>query len=320
VPPPSEARDETERGYELPAFFEPAFANREVRRGLWLQTRYGWVESPVPPEFRLALLKALAERSPWPWRAVADEADRLPRTVRSDRGGWPAEAQPEYDELLDLTLKLVLDGADETIRMRLQDLLGPSPYGSLIAFLTYLETCRTYAQAHPGLAAAASSPSADRDARSPAIFEVDQDGLIVSCSSAAEELFGQSAAALTDTAFRDLFADEHGHAFDRCIADLRTDDRAPVSEHSFKLLGRRGDQSTFDAIVTVTNRARNRRPGRLTAVVEARAPRADDAHRSGYRLLMSMAEGGLAPADADPPLAGLARTLGWEYMLLWRFD
>jgi PAS domain S-box-containing protein/diguanylate cyclase (GGDEF)-like protein len=317
----SELRDEIEREYgELPVFFEPAFANGEVLRALWHQTRLGWVESPVPPAFRVALLNALAERAPWPWGVVADEADRLPGSRKSDQAEWPAGGHSDYDELLALTVQLVVDGPDERVRTQLQKLLGWSGYASLIAFLTYLETCRTFAQAHPGLAAAADSGAQLGDKRAPAILEVDERGLIISCSPTIEKLFGQPAAALTNTPFRDLFADDQGDVLDRCTAELRKGDLAPLSKHSFKLLGRRADGSAFDTVVTVTNRAPDGRPERLTAAVEEGAQRAGITYRTGHTLLMSMAEGGLSPAHADPPLADLARRLGWEHMLLWRFD
>jgi PAS domain S-box-containing protein/diguanylate cyclase (GGDEF)-like protein len=318
----SEVRAGIEREFgELPAFFEPAFANRDVLRALSLQTRLGWVESPVPAEFRIALLNALAERSPWPWRAVADEAHRLPRSVMSEPGAWPAQGETAYDELLELTVQFVVERPDETVRARLQTLLGWNRYASLIAVLTYLETCRTFAQSHVGLAAAARSRyEHGKAAPASPVVEVDRRGLIVSCSPAAESLFGRSAAALVGTHFRDLFADEQGHAFDRCIEKLRGHDQTAVSEHSFKLVGRRSDATSFSAVVTVTNRGRDGHPGKLSAVVESDTLRGRDASRSGYRLLMSMAEADLSLIRADHPLAGLARALGWEYMLVWRFD
>jgi PAS domain S-box-containing protein/diguanylate cyclase (GGDEF)-like protein len=322
VPSLSAMRREIEREFgALPAFFEPAFANPGVLRGLWLQTRLGWVESPVPPAFRRALLGTLARHSPWPWRAVADEADRLPRPAIAEDGGWPAEGEHEYGELLTLTLQLVVGGPDEGVRTRLQALLGWSRYASLIAMLTYLETCRTFAQAHPGLAAAARwRYRGARDPRTVPVFEVDHRGSITSCSPAAEDLFGYPAGAVIGTAFRDLFADEAGHALDRCIAELRSGGDAPVRERSFKLVGQRSDASTFDAVVTVANRSSGGRPGKLTAVVEADALGARNAYRGAYRLLMSMAEGQLGPTRVEPAVAALARTLGWEYMLIWRFD
>ena len=164
----------------VPALFEPAFADLDVIIELWRHTRLAWLDSPVPPPFRAALLGALAERSPWPWASVAEAVspavteiarpsarELLARDTR-DHGpetrlqSWPEPGSPEEGELLSLTLKLLLDGPDEEVRRRLLTLLGKRRYASLIAALTYLETCRTFAQANPDLSAAAA-PEEPRD-------------------------------------------------------------------------------------------------------------------------------------------------------------
>src|SRR5436190_14403417 len=59
-----------ERLGRIPMFFEPALANSDVLRELWRRTRLDWLDSPVPGSFRFALVEALAQHAPWPWRAV----------------------------------------------------------------------------------------------------------------------------------------------------------------------------------------------------------------------------------------------------------
>jgi PAS domain S-box-containing protein/diguanylate cyclase (GGDEF)-like protein len=170
----------------VPALFEPAFADLDVIIELWRHTRIAWLDSPVPPQFRAGLLAALAEYSPWPWEPVAEAVspavpaiarqsarELLVSDVRS-RGPetrlerWPEPGSPGEEELLALTLKLLLDGPDEDVRLRLLTLLGKRRYASLIAALTYLETCRTFAQAHPGLAAAAAPEDQRHEFEEPA--------------------------------------------------------------------------------------------------------------------------------------------------------
>jgi PAS domain S-box-containing protein/diguanylate cyclase (GGDEF)-like protein len=130
-----------------------------VRRELWRQTRLEWLDSPVPASFRYALVDALAERAPWPWGPVADVAREMDVGSVGARthDDWPAPDGRLHDEVLTLTVRLVLDGPAEDVRRRLMEILGERGYASLVGMLTYLETCRMFAQAHPGLAAAAGA-------------------------------------------------------------------------------------------------------------------------------------------------------------------
>ena len=162
----------------IPAFFEPASAKPDVLQELWRQTRLAWLESPVPASFRLDLVDLLAAHSPWPWATVAEAAgaavlerpalqvetiidaarNKTPPTGRATKlPDWPEPGTTERDELLALTLRLVLDAGDYESRDRLLARLGEERFASLIAVLTYLQTCRTFAQLHPGLVAASGA-------------------------------------------------------------------------------------------------------------------------------------------------------------------
>src|SRR5689334_734158 len=150
-----------ERLGRVPTFFEPALANPDVLRELWRRMRVDWLDSPVPASFRYALVEALAQRSPWPWRAVAKDMSESPETLSAldvealldapvedlphtqgprPLDDWPEPGTAPFAELLALTLRLALDRPDEEIRTRLQALLGKRRFASLIALLTYLQT------------------------------------------------------------------------------------------------------------------------------------------------------------------------------------
>ena len=152
-----------ERFGHIPPFFELAFPDPRVRRELWRQTRLEWLDSPVPATFRYALVDALAERAPWPWGPVADMAREMKVASAGTRAhhDWPAPDGHLHDEVLALTVRLVLDGPAEGVRTRLMEILGERGYASLVGMLTYLEACRMFAQAHPGLAAAAGASPQD---------------------------------------------------------------------------------------------------------------------------------------------------------------
>ena len=152
-----------ERLGHIPPFFELAFADPRVRRELWRQTRVEWLDSPVPASFRYPLVEALAERAPWPWGPVAEMAHDMNVGSVGSRAhdDWPDPDGPLHDETLELTVRLLLDGSAEADRRRLIEILGERGYASLVGMLTYLEACRMFAQAHPGLAAAAGATPAE---------------------------------------------------------------------------------------------------------------------------------------------------------------
>src|SRR3954452_18067508 len=199
----------------VPTFFEPALANPDVLRELWRQTRVAWLDSPVPQGLRHSLLQALALVSPWQWRAVADAAapaadprpadldklieaplDQLPRTSGEfPLETWPAPGTAAYDELLILALRVALDGPLEDVRRRLQVLLGAQRNAELIGLFTYLQGCRMFAQAHPGIAAAAKSSRRRLDPVRVVMIETDAGGAITSMSPAAEDVFACPAGS-----------------------------------------------------------------------------------------------------------------------------
>jgi PAS domain S-box-containing protein/diguanylate cyclase (GGDEF)-like protein len=136
---------------KTPAFFEAAFANRAVLADVWRQTRVNWLRSPVPYSFRRAVVSRLAEESGPLWRVIANELQEEQQEHGAD-AGWPEPGTSEWDAVLMLTCRVVLGEADEAARTRLRDLLGPSRHASLIAVMGFLETCRAFAVADPGLA------------------------------------------------------------------------------------------------------------------------------------------------------------------------
>ena len=261
----------------VPLFFEPAFADPHVRTELWRQTRIEWLDSPVPASFRYALLDALAERSPWPWAAVAEAAHDMPAqgpasTRRAAHDEWPDAGSRLYDQVLGLTLQLVTNGPDEDVRNSLLATLGERRYAALVGMLTYLETCRMFAQADPGLAAAARSPwRRSGDPHKLAVIEVDGTGSVTSLNPVAEELFGCSAQVVVARPLTGLFAAECREAVEHCIEELRDLKAAPVREQSFRVVGRRHDGTTFEAVLTLANRGR-KGEGTLTAIVDPSAP------------------------------------------------
>jgi PAS domain S-box-containing protein/diguanylate cyclase (GGDEF)-like protein len=325
----------------LPAFFEPALANAGVLRDLWDQTQREWLDSPVPAHFRHALLAALAVHSPWPWRAVALESnaasadnvapdvERLiampltdlaasPSTPFAD---WPDPGTAENDELLGLTLRLLVDGPETVVRTRLQGLLGDARYASLLAALTYLETCRTFAQGHPEVAAKATSHY--RRASDPvdvAMFELDPTGVIVSFSPAAEALFGYSAGAVTGRPVAELFASEFGSALAQVVAPLVRGEQQPFRTQSLKLVGRRRDASVFEAAFTLTPGRRDGEAGAVVAVADVgRANRRAD-HAAAYRVLLGLLAGQATSLPPAAVLDAIAQSLGWQLALVWRLD
>jgi PAS domain S-box-containing protein/diguanylate cyclase (GGDEF)-like protein len=325
----------------LPAFFEPALANAGVLRDLWDQTQREWLDSPVPAHFRHALLAALAAHSPWPWRAVALESnaaseagaapdvERLIATPLTDVAespstpfaDWPGPGTAENDELLGLTLRLLVDGPEAVVRTRLQGLLGDARYASLLAVLTYLETCRTFAQGHPEVAAKATSHY--RRASDPvdvAMFELDPTGAIVSFSPAAEALFGYSADAVTGRPVAELFASEFGPALAQVVAPLVRAEQQPFRTQSLKLVGRRRDASVFEAAFTLTPGRRDGQSGAVVAVADVgRANRRAD-HAAAYRVLLGLLAGQATSLPPAAVLDAIAQSLGWQLALVWRLD
>jgi PAS domain S-box-containing protein/diguanylate cyclase (GGDEF)-like protein len=263
-----------ERLGRVPPFFEPAFPDPHVRSELWRQTQLEWLDSQIPATFRYAVLDALAEQSPWPWAAVAEAAHDMPAqgpgSPERAPGDWPSPGSAIYDEVLALTLQLETDGPDEEVRTRLLARLGERRYASLVGMLTYLETCRLFAQAHPGLAAAARSRSRQSsDWRRLALVEIDSAGSVTSFSPVAEELFGSPAQAVVGRPLTGLIAADGRAPVDRFIAELRDLENAPLREHSFSVVGRRNDGTTFDAKLTLANRGRRGELGAMTAIVDA---------------------------------------------------
>ena len=326
----------------VPVLFEPAFANPDVLRELWRQTLNDWLDSPVPEPFRRTLLEVLAEYSPWPWAAVADAtrgharepggsprhrgllelAARAPApgSVATQLQDWPDPGTPEDRELLALTLRILLNGPEQEVRWRLVALLGECRYASLIATLTYLETCRMFAQAHPDLAAGASSRyRRTSDPRRVALVELDWHGAITSLSPAAETLFACHSQAVVGRPLTDLFADHAGGPLVRLVEEFARAEEAPLREQSIRTIGRRTNGETFDAHVTLANRGREGDGASMTAIVEPESDARED-QATAYRVLVGLLDRGSTALAPDEVLAAAARPLGWGFMLVWRWD
>jgi PAS domain S-box-containing protein/diguanylate cyclase (GGDEF)-like protein len=342
-PPRTETRTEAlrreikQRLGSFPVFFEPASANPAVLSELWRQTQREWLQSPVPSHFRFALLALLAAHSPWPWRAIAaeSEAARVPEAeliLLSQRSadtppvssapleGWPESGTPENDELLSLTLRLLLNGPDQYVRTRLQELLGEARYASLVAVLTYLESLRVYAQAHPGLAATARTDRRASDPADAAIFELDLDGVVRRGRAAVEALFGRRAGEVAGRPLTELFERGSHPALARVIAEIAEADPRAFHDQSLRVEGLRTDGTRFEASVTVTN-PNGVGGGGLVAIVRDLGPanrRATQA--AAHRVLLGLVGG---TAQRLPPtriLDALAQSLGWEVAFVWRLD
>jgi PAS domain S-box-containing protein/diguanylate cyclase (GGDEF)-like protein len=307
----------------VPALFEPAFANPRVIRELWRQTQVEWLNSPIPARFRRAVLGALAERSAWPWAVVADGISPPPDAEGEEEApapDWPPAESPLNDELLSLTLRLVLDGPDPEVTSRLLEILSSDRYACVLAMVSYLDTCRTFAQAHPDLVAAAGSDSRrTSDPKELAVLELQSDGEIVSASPAAEELLERPAAALIGRPLGDFLSHDKG-VLERLLAELSPDEDQPLREQSLKVVGRRRDGTAFDAALTLANRGRSGQPGVMTAVVDVGVLGGRPDYVAAYRVLVSLVQGRASSLRPDAALAAVAQTLGWSHMLVWRFD
>jgi PAS domain S-box-containing protein/diguanylate cyclase (GGDEF)-like protein len=295
----------------VPPFFEPAFPDPHVRSELWRQTRLEWLDSHVPASFRYAVLDALAERSPWPWAAVAEAAHDMPAqgpaSLERAHEAWPAPNTALYGEVLALTLQLLSDGADDEVRNRLVASLGERHYAALVGMLSYFETCRMFAQAHPGLTSAAGSPwRRSGDPQKLAVAEIDGAGSVTSFSPVAEELFGSRAPAVVGHPLTDLFAAEGRDAVVRFVDEFRELEVAPVREQSFRVVGQRHDGTTFDATLRIANRGRDGELGAMTAMIDPSAaqhlpePAEAGGHAAQAQLAFEGAPVGMALVTLEP--------------------
>jgi PAS domain S-box-containing protein/diguanylate cyclase (GGDEF)-like protein len=324
----------------VPTFFEPALANPEVLRELWRQTRVTWLDSPVPEGLRRALLQALAKLSPWPWRAVADDAspaaeplpadldklveaplDQIPHTSGPlPLEDWPAPGTVAYDELLILALRVALDGPREEIRRRLQQLLGAGRYAELIGVFTYLQACSMFAQAHPGIAAAAGSYRRRQHPVRVVMIETDAGGTMSSFSPAAEDLFACPAGSAIGRPLTDLFAEDSREAVLRAVADFAAGGPAQLREQSLAVTAQARTGDEFEVSLTLANRRREGEPGAMTAFVDVVPPRALAEQSPTYRMLVSLLAGGAGSLPPATVFDVAAQAVGWGSVVVWRFD
>ena len=76
------AQIELRIGY-LPALFDPALANAELFEAMWQQTRAAYLDNPLPPSFKEALLLSVMRRCPTPYGLVGHAAALARQGVRA---------------------------------------------------------------------------------------------------------------------------------------------------------------------------------------------------------------------------------------------
>jgi hypothetical protein len=76
------AQLELRLGY-VPALFDPAFASAELLEAMWQQTRAAYLDNPLPPRFKEALLLSVMRRCPTPYGLVGHAAALARQGVRA---------------------------------------------------------------------------------------------------------------------------------------------------------------------------------------------------------------------------------------------
>lgn len=162
----------------IPPFYEPAFDAPQVLRNLWSQTVSAYLDNPLPTVFKEQLAAYISRYCAQPYCMVVHSSSLRPlgfngqevlqligapppdeRLIQDDLERMVANAEPLStwpDPRSDLwgallrsavTVHLGTEGADAA-RTQLRRLLG-SDYTQLAAFLSYLEMCLAWVEAHP---------------------------------------------------------------------------------------------------------------------------------------------------------------------------
>jgi PAS domain S-box-containing protein/diguanylate cyclase (GGDEF)-like protein len=329
-----------ERLGRVPGFFESAIPDPDALRELWHLMRVFWLESSVPPEVRHVLLQSMASQSPWPWRVIAhdvlpsDEGLAPPgieqvlaagtatdgRDIRMPVPAWPAPGTAEFSHVVALSLKVATNAPDAEARRTLKTLLGNARYASLIGVLTFLQAARTFAEARPDTGeATVAQDLVPAEERGQGILEVDGWGLIRFVSQIAQDLFGWSAASILGRPVWSLFLSDGRDRLTAFIHDATVADNVPLREQALRLTARREAKDPVEVDLTLVNRLRDGGAGGVTIFVRvAREPRVDAP--AGFRLLRGLLSGDSGQAQPPALLDAIADTLGWEHVLVWRFD
>ncbi len=168
--PASHVRREIEArlGY-LPAYFNPVLEMPEMLESLWQQSRLGYYDNALPELFKEKLFAQLARYSPSPYsivlrscylRKLGVSPSDLPQLLteahaatESDLEGdittlaaqpSPSEAWPEPNSELECsllrcsTLLFLRTGRAERAASAIRDFLGPTRFGQLLTFLSFV--------------------------------------------------------------------------------------------------------------------------------------------------------------------------------------
>ena len=187
------AQIELRIGY-LPTFFDPALANAELLEAMWQQTRAAYLDNPLPPTFKEALLLSVMRRCPTPYGLVGHAAALARQGVRAgeilalleDLSGpqaelrqhvealtgcseawaqWPSPG-PLADAVLVTSIAYTLDPTScVAVQVELRRLLPAELYSRWSALLAYVRARWQWCAAYPELALRTESPLAESRAR-----------------------------------------------------------------------------------------------------------------------------------------------------------
>jgi diguanylate cyclase (GGDEF)-like protein/PAS domain S-box-containing protein len=192
------AQIELRLGY-VPALFDPAFASAELLEAMWQQTRAAYLDNPLPPRFKEALLLSVMRRCPTPYGLVGHAAALARQGVRAaeilawleDLGGpqtggpqtefrrhlevltacseawtqWPGPG-PLADAALATSIAYTLEPTScAGVQVELRRLLPADLYMRWSALLAYAWTRWQWCAAYPELARRTEAPLAESRAR-----------------------------------------------------------------------------------------------------------------------------------------------------------
>lgn len=179
--PADEIRAEIEAKFGFfPPFFGPALRTPQVLENLWQQTRWAYLDNPLPMLFKemlaaylgrfcavpyclichscslrplgldAAWVLALLQSPPPVSTEILERLRSLPKG--SEDGPWRG-TDAALDDLLRGAVALYLAGPDApSVRDEVRRVLGPTDYRHLVIYLSYIRTCQEWMEAHPEIA------------------------------------------------------------------------------------------------------------------------------------------------------------------------
>ncbi|CAN5653881.1 hypothetical protein BH10BDE1_BH10BDE1_26590 [soil metagenome] len=164
-------RDIRDRLGSLPRFFVPAREEAAILNGLWQQTLSGFLENPIPAEFKLKLASALA-RAPVGYDDLVTRSENLkPTEVTLET--WPLAGSDCESSILFFCVSIFLQQDAENFRRQLLRMLPKSLYFHLTLLLSFNRMCLAWVEANPELALELkATPAHDTGEASIAIGEV----------------------------------------------------------------------------------------------------------------------------------------------------